>query len=62
MGAASRRTEAAMKRKGEPNEVQFSGTETPSFVNDYGLDDVEAALTASRKDPMTVKAVVRPGE
>lgn len=28
----------------------------------YGLDDVEAALTASRSDPTTVKAIVRPGE
>jgi L-iditol 2-dehydrogenase len=27
----------------------------------YGLDDVEAALTASRSDPTTVKAIVRPG-
>jgi hypothetical protein len=27
-------------RKGEPNEVQFSGTEVAGFVNDYGLDDV----------------------
>jgi L-iditol 2-dehydrogenase len=28
----------------------------------YGLDEVEAALTASRSDPTTVKAVVRPGD
>jgi L-iditol 2-dehydrogenase len=28
----------------------------------YGLDDVEAALTASRSDPTTVKAIVRPGD
>lgn len=27
----------------------------------YGLDDVEKALTAARRDPTTVKAVVRPG-
>jgi L-iditol 2-dehydrogenase len=27
----------------------------------YGLQDVEAALTASRNDPTTIKAVVRPG-
>lgn len=27
-------------RKGEPNEVQFTGTEQASFVYDYGLDDV----------------------
>ena len=27
----------------------------------YGLEDVEAALTASRNDPTTIKAVVRPG-
>ena len=27
----------------------------------YALDDVEAALTASRSDPTTVKAIVRPG-
>jgi len=27
-------------RKGEPNEVQFSGTESASFVLDYGLDDL----------------------
>jgi hypothetical protein len=32
--------ETQVGRKGEPNEVQFSGTETASFVNDYGLDDV----------------------
>lgn len=32
--------ETQVGRKGEPNEVQFSGTETPSFVYDYGLDDV----------------------
>lgn len=28
----------------------------------YSLDDVEAALTASRSDPTTVKAIVRPGD
>jgi L-iditol 2-dehydrogenase len=28
----------------------------------YGLDDVEAALTAGRRDPTTVKAIVRPGQ
>jgi L-iditol 2-dehydrogenase len=28
----------------------------------YGLDDVEAALTASRSDPTTVKAMVRPAD
>jgi threonine dehydrogenase-like Zn-dependent dehydrogenase len=28
----------------------------------YGLHDVEAALTASRSDPTTVKAIVRPGD
>ena len=28
----------------------------------YGLDDVETALTASRDDPTTMKAIVRPGE
>ena len=27
-------------RKGEPNEVEFSGTETPSATEDFGLDDV----------------------
>lgn len=27
-------------RKGMPTEVQFSGTESSSFVNDYGLDDI----------------------
>ncbi len=27
----------------------------------YGLDEVEQALTASRRDPTTVKAMVRPG-
>jgi len=27
-------------RKGEPNEVEFSGTETPAATDDYGLDDV----------------------
>ena len=27
----------------------------------YGLDEVEQALTASRRDPATVKAMVRPG-
>jgi L-iditol 2-dehydrogenase len=27
----------------------------------YGLDDVEQALTAARRDPTTIKAVVRPG-
>jgi len=32
--------ETQVGRKGEPNEVEFTGTETPSFVNDYGLDDV----------------------
>jgi L-iditol 2-dehydrogenase len=26
----------------------------------YGLDDVERALTAARRDPATVKPVVRP--
>jgi L-iditol 2-dehydrogenase len=28
----------------------------------YGLHDVEAALTASRSDPTSVKAIVRPGD
>lgn len=28
----------------------------------YGLDEVEAALTASRSDPTTVKAIVRPSD
>ncbi|MCW2752124.1 MAG: tdh [Aeromicrobium sp.] len=28
----------------------------------YGLDEVEAALTASRSDPTVVKAIVRPGD
>ena len=28
----------------------------------YGLHDVEAALTASRDDPHSMKAIVRPGE
>jgi hypothetical protein len=32
--------ETQVGRKGEPNEVQFSGTEVASFVQDYGLDDV----------------------
>jgi L-iditol 2-dehydrogenase len=33
-----------------------------SLVTDhFGLDDVEQALTAARRDPTTVKAVVRPG-
>lgn len=27
-------------RKGVPNEVEFGSAEVPSFVNDYGLDDV----------------------
>jgi hypothetical protein len=27
-------------RKGQPNEVEFGGTETPASVRDYGLDDV----------------------
>ena len=32
--------ETQVGRKGVPNEVQFSGTEVASFVNDYGLDDL----------------------
>lgn len=32
--------ETQVGRKGEPNEVQFTGTEQASFVLDYGLDDV----------------------
>jgi len=28
----------------------------------YGLDEVGAALTASRSDPTTVKTIVRPGD
>jgi hypothetical protein len=28
----------------------------------YGLGDVEQALTAARRDPTTIKAVVRPDE
>lgn len=28
----------------------------------YGLEDVETALTASRSDPTTVKAIIRPGD
>jgi len=28
----------------------------------YGLEDVETALTAARRDPTTVKAIVRPGD
>jgi hypothetical protein len=32
--------ETMVGRKGVPNEVQFSGSEAPGFVKDYGLDDV----------------------
>jgi hypothetical protein len=32
--------ETLVGRKGQPNEVEFGGTETPGFVRDYGLDDV----------------------
>jgi hypothetical protein len=28
----------------------------------YGLHDIEAALTASKNNPTTIKAIVRPGE
>ena len=32
--------ETLVGRKGQPNEVEFGGTETPGFVRDFGLDDV----------------------
>jgi hypothetical protein len=32
--------ETMVGRKGVPNEVQFSGTETAGFVKDFGLDDL----------------------
>ncbi|MGA0890878.1 MAG: phage capsid protein [Burkholderiaceae bacterium] len=32
--------ETMVGRKGQPNEVEFGGTEEASFVYDYGLDDV----------------------
>jgi hypothetical protein len=32
--------ETLVGRKGQPNEVEFGGTETPASVRDYGLDDV----------------------
>ena len=32
--------ETAVGRKGQPNEVEFGGTEIGGFVRDYGLDDV----------------------
>lgn len=32
--------DTAVGRKGQPNEVEFGGTETPGFVRDFGLDDV----------------------
>lgn len=32
--------ETAVGRKGQPNEVEFGGTETPGFVRDFGLDDL----------------------
>jgi len=32
--------ETAVGRKGQPNEVEFGGTETAGFVRDFGLDDV----------------------
>jgi hypothetical protein len=32
--------ETLVGRKGQPNEVEFGGTETAGFVRDYGLDDV----------------------
>ena len=32
--------ETLVGRKGQPNEVEFGGTEEPGFVRDYGLDDV----------------------
>jgi hypothetical protein len=32
--------ETTVGRKGQPNEVEFGGTEVPGFVRDYGLDDV----------------------
>lgn len=32
--------ETTVGRKGQPNEVEFGGTEVAGFVKDYGLDDV----------------------
>jgi hypothetical protein len=32
--------ETMVGRKGQPNEVEFGGTEVAGFVRDYGLDDV----------------------
>ena len=32
--------ETLVGRKGQPNEVEFGGTETAGFVRDFGLDDV----------------------
>ena len=32
--------QTAVGRKGQPNEVEFGGTETAGFVRDFGLDDV----------------------
>ena len=32
--------ETIVGRKGQPNEVEFGGTEVAGFVRDYGLDDV----------------------
>jgi len=34
----------------------------PLVTGHYGLDEVESALTAARRDPTTVKAIVRPAQ
>lgn len=50
--------ETLVGRKGQPNEVEFGGTETPASVRDYGLDDVvpnddiEAAQNVPGWDPI----------
>ena len=58
---------------GGRHRVEYAGTaiqlvasgrvDLDSMVTAYdGLHDVAAALTASRSDPTTVKAIVRPGD
>jgi L-iditol 2-dehydrogenase len=49
-----------------PTAIQLAASERVDLdsmvTGHYGLDAVEAALTASRSDPTTVKAIIRPGD
>lgn len=52
-----------LSRKGEPNEVEFTGTWTPAFVDDHGLQDIvpQYDIDAARGTPVDPMGVATEG-